>query len=153
MARHVLSKRDMKSFEAKMRDYGLWADFMGTSKIEVDEKKDRRCFFIGNVIISVEREELIPSIDLLNAVKPGTRTMEVDDGAAVHVLKGAKLFIKGVSYISDDVVSGQLVYIKDRTGKFIAVGKASESKQDLDKMESGVAATMILTYGTNPCDA
>ncbi|MCL4356608.1 MAG: DUF1947 domain-containing protein [Candidatus Thermoplasmatota archaeon] len=153
MARHVLSKRDMKFFEARMRDYGLWADFMGTSKIEVDEKKDRRCFFIGSVIISVEKEELIPSIELLNAVKPKTRTMEVDDGAAIHVLKGAKLFIKGVSFISEDVVSGQFVYIKDSSGKFIAVGKASESKQVLDNMQNGVAATMILTYGTNPCDA
>ena len=153
MARHVLSKRDMKAFEARMKNYGLWVGFMETSKIEVDEKKDRRCFFIGNVIISVDKDELIPSIELLNAVKPNTRIMVVDDGAAVHVLKGAKLFIKGVTFISEDVVSGEFVYIKDRTGKFIAVGRASESKQELDKMESGVAATMLLTFGTNPCEA
>ena len=57
------------------------------------------------------------------------------------------------SSISEDVVSGQLVYIKDRTGKYIAVGKASESKEVLDKMENGVAAIMVLTYGINPCDA
>ncbi|MCL4350662.1 MAG: DUF1947 domain-containing protein [Candidatus Thermoplasmatota archaeon] len=153
MARHVLSKRDLKSFEARMKEYGLWAEFLENSRIEVDERKDRKCYLVGTVIISVEKDELIPSIELVNAVKPQQKVLEVDDGAAVHVLKGAKLFIKGVSHISEGIEAGKIVFIKDKSGKFIAVGKASENGDVLSSMESGVAAIMMLTMGTDPCTA
>ena len=67
MARHVLSKRDMKFFEGRMRDYGLWADFMGTSKIEVDEKKDRRsnAYSTDNVSLSLVLMSVMTSFPIL----------------------------------------------------------------------------------------
>ncbi|MCL4346285.1 MAG: DUF1947 domain-containing protein [Candidatus Thermoplasmatota archaeon] len=153
MARHVLSKKDMKAFSRKMEDFGLWAGFLESAQIEVEEKKGRKCFSVNGVIIAVEDGMLLPSVELLNAVKPSRNIISVDRGAVPHILNGSKLFIKGVTHLDQNITRDSIVYIKGPDEKFIAVAKSEESYDILSNMKEGVAATMLVIGGKDPCQA
>lgn len=152
MARHVLSKKDMKIFFEKLRENNLWADFFSNSNIEVEEHKGKKCYSIGGRFIAYEEDRLLPSIDLLNAIKPEISSVTVDNGAVPHILNGAKLFGKGITQIGESIRPGSLVYVKDPTGRFIAVGIATKSTEELKVSREGPAADIIMSPAKNPCN-
>ena len=106
MARHVLSKKDMKIFFEKLKENNLWADFFSNSNIEVEEHKGKKCYSIGGRFIAYEEDRFLPSIDLLNAIKPEISSVTVDNGAVPHILNGAKLFGKGITQIGEGIRTG-----------------------------------------------
>ncbi|MCL4322854.1 MAG: DUF1947 domain-containing protein [Candidatus Thermoplasmatota archaeon] len=151
MARHVLSKKDLKAFFEKLKENNLWADFFNNSSIEVEEHKGRKCYSIGGRLIAYEEDRFLPSIDLLNAVRPDISSVTVDNGAVPHILNGARLFGKGITQIGSGIKTGNLVYVKDPTGKFIAVGIASKSTEELEISRDGPAADIVMSHSKNPC--
>jgi PUA domain protein len=151
MARHMLSKKDMKNFEKNMENFGLWANFLEKAQIEVEEKKGRKCFSVGNVIIAVENDILLPSVELLNAVKPVKNVIEVDRGAVPHIMNGSNLFIKGVTALDGNIEKDSIVYIMGPDRRFIAVGRSQASYGELKEMKEGIAATTLLVGGKDPC--
>lgn len=151
MARHMLSKKDMKIFSKNMETFGLWAGFLENAQIEVEEKKGRKCYSVGNIIIAVENKILLPSVDLLNAVKPARSVITVDKGAVPHILNGSNLFIKGVTAMDQNIEKDSIVYIKGPDNRFIAVARSEGSYETLRNMKEGIAATTLLIGGKDPC--
>lgn len=151
MARHALSKKDLKALQEKLKQNNLWGSFLENALIEVEEHKNRKCFSIGGTIIAMEDREFLPSLELINALKPVEHFLTVDDGAVPHIMNGAKLFGKGVVEVGNDIREGSMVFIKDLKGKYIAVGKALKNGADLEVSKEGAAAEVILIPGRNPC--
>ncbi len=151
MARHALSKKDLRNLHDKLKKNNLWSEFLENSIIEVEEHKGRKCYSVGGRHIAFEEKEFIPSLELLNAIKPNVRYFVVDNGAVPHILNGAKLFGKGISEIGEGVREGELVYIKDQTGQFIAVGRSTKNSEELKQSKEGQAAEIVLIPGKNPC--
>ncbi len=151
MPRHMLSKKDMKNFSKKMEEYGLWAGFLENAQIEVEEKKGRKCFSVGGIIIAVEDSSLLPSVELLNAVKPDKNVMVVDKGAVPHILNGSNLFVKGITHLDSNIKKDSIVYIRGPDNRFVAVGRAEESYEVLKEMKQGTAATTLIVAGRDPC--
>ncbi len=151
MARHALSKKDLRIFQQKLKMNNLWGEFLDNAQIEVEEHKGRKCFSIGGTLIAMEDSEFLPSLELLNALKPVSHFMTVDNGAVSHIMNGAKLFGKGVVEVGDGINEGSMVFVKDITGKYIAVGRSLKNGEDLKLSREGPAADIILIPGKNPC--
>ncbi|MHB1440663.1 MAG: DUF1947 domain-containing protein [Cuniculiplasma sp.] len=151
MARHILSKKDLKAFFEKLKDNNLWADFFSNSVIEVEEHKGKKCYSIGGAFIAYEEDRLFPSLELLNAIKPDISSVTVDAGAVPHIMNGAKLFGKGITAMGSGIKKGSLVYVKDPEGKFIAIGIAIKSSEDLGISKEGAAAEIVMSPSKNPC--
>jgi PUA domain protein len=151
MTRHNLSKKDLKVFTGKLKENNLWADFLDNAVIEVEEHKGKKCYSIGGTFIALEEEFLVPSLELINAIKPDLSSVTVDDGAVPHILNGAKLFGKGITKIGEGIKVGNLVFVKDLKGKFIAIGIAEKSSEELKISRDGAAAKILMSPGKNPC--
>jgi Predicted RNA-binding protein (contains PUA domain) len=151
MARHALSKKDLKALHEKLKSNNLWGAFLENSPIEVEEHKNRKCFSIGGTLIAMEDKEFLPSLELINALKPEAHFLTVDDGAVPHIMNGAKLFGKGVVEVGGAIEEGSMVFIRDLKGRYIAVGKSLKNGDDLKASREGAAAEVILIPGKNPC--
>jgi len=140
MARHFVSKKEQKKVKDELRSMGI---DLGDKEIELDQRKDSRCYFVDGKPYLYVSDKTIPTLFLLNDIKPKTNVVVVDDGAIPHVVNGANVFNKGIIQFGDGVKAGDLVFISDQRGNFVAVGEASISSQEFSKSNPGVAIRTI----------
>jgi Domain of unknown function (DUF1947). len=71
MSRHVVSKKEMRELYGRLKDIGLEAPFITENQIEVEEKKGKKLYYISKIPIALEAPEFYPTVELLDAIKPG----------------------------------------------------------------------------------
>ena len=140
MARHFVSKKEQKVVRDQLLSMGI---DLGDRNVELDQRKDSRCYFVGGKPYIYVSDRYIPTIFLLNDIKPKGHVVVVDDGAVSHVINGANVFCKGITQFSDNIKKGDTVFVTDLRGNFIAVGVAAVSTEDFSKSNLGEAVLTI----------
>lgn len=146
MARHFISKKEAKAVLNSASELGLT---LPAGSMEVEEVRKDRCYFIDGKPCLFQKDIIIPTIVILNEIKPEVRTVTVDDGAVPHILRGANVFAQGIINVSPDVAEGSLVYIRDSKRNYIAVGRANRSGSDIMRDKKG-EAVKLLHYPNDP---
>ncbi len=140
MSRHVVSKKEMRELYGRLKDIGLEAPFITENQIEVEEKKGKKLYYISKIPIA-------PTVELLDAIKPGFKNITIDNGAVPRILGGAKLFAQGIVEMDMGIKSGDTVFIRGLDGRYIAVGKASLDADKIMETRKGPAAEILLRGG------
>ncbi|NPA74910.1 MAG: phosphoadenosine phosphosulfate reductase family protein [Euryarchaeota archaeon] len=98
---------------------------------------------IGNLIFDTEREEFRIALRMNGAYlfnKCATRGyVVIDSGAVQPVLSGRNLMAPGVIDVSEGIVPGDEVIVRDPAGMAMAVGVARMSSDDMQKLDRGMA--------------
>ncbi len=136
MSRHFISKRDLKKIRPRVES--LHIDFTDITRLEVESRGRMTIYYFEKRPFFFEAERLIPTLFLLNAVNPNGKRVTVDDGAVPHIIKGSDIFIRGITEVDPDIVPGDMVYVRNQKGTFIAVGVASEPSEKLLSNSTGM---------------
>lgn len=140
MARHFVSKKEVKSLQESLNELGLE---LGNRSVEIDERKGEKCYFINGKPCVYISDRVIPTLFLLNDIKPARRYVTVDDGAVPHVINGANVFAQGITDIDPEIQEGVMVFIRNTGLQYIAVGISSRSAADIMKDQKGEAIILL----------
>lgn len=140
MPRHFISRKEAKTVIAAANELGL---VLPEGSMEVEERKKEKCYYIGGKPCLFFADIVFPTLLLLNEIKPARHSLTVDKGAVPHIIKGANVFAQGIVSIDPDLQKDEIVFIRDETGNYIAVGKATRSASDIMSQKKGEAATLI----------
>lgn len=141
MARHFISKKEMKDLNRKLASLGL--EISTSSRVEVEEIKSEKCFYVDGKPYVYEKESIIPILFLLNDTKPSASYVTVDDGAVPHILNGANVFAQGIIDMDPAIKEGDMVYIRNKDNVFIAVGIAERDSEEVMRDKKGEAIRLI----------
>ncbi len=147
MSRHVISKKELKILGGRFHDMGLDAPFITENQIEIEEKKGKKIYYISKIPIAVESPEFYPTVELLDAIKPGFRNITIDDGAVPRILGGAKLFAQGIVEMDPGIKANDTVFIRGIDGRYVAIGTALFDADAIMKTRKGPAAEILLRGG------
>lgn len=140
MARHFVSKKDVKALKESLSNLGIT---LPDSNIEVDERKGEKCFFVGGKPYVYVSDRTIPTLFLLNEVKPDKMNVTVDDGAVPHIINGANVFAQGITDMDSDIVADSMVFIRNNKDQYIGVGISRKSAEEILANRKGEAITLI----------
>ncbi len=142
MPKHFISKKELKSLKEKISTLGF--DPAVLRDVQIEEIKDEHCYFIDRKPFVYEHgQEVIPTLFMLNEVKPESKYVSVDDGAVPHVMNGANVFAQGITDIDSGVSEGDMVFIRNKDGVYIAVGVAQRSASEIMDDKKGEAVRLI----------
>lgn len=140
MARHFVSKKDVKMLKESLNKLGL--DFESNS-VEVDERKGEKCYFVNGKPYAYVSGGIIPTLFLLNDIGTERKYVTVDDGAVPHVINGANVFAQGITDMDPDIQENQMVFIRNTKMQYIAVGIAKKSTSEIMANKKGEAITLV----------
>ncbi len=143
MPKHFISKKELRSLREKVAALGF--DPEALKEVQVEETKEEKCFFMDRKPFVYEKGEdgVIPTLFMLNALKPKEKYVSVDDGAVPHVMNGANVFAQGITAIDSGIMPGDMVYVKNKDDVFIAVGIAQRSASEIMGDKKGEAVRLI----------
>lgn len=140
MARHFVSKKDVKNLKVSLEKIGI---VLENSSVEVDERKGEKCYFVNGKPYVYVSGNTIPTLFLLNDIRPEKMYVTVDDGAVPHIINGANVFAQGIAEIDPDIGENQMVFIRNTKMQYIAVGISKKSASDIMGNKKGEAITLV----------
>lgn len=140
MARHFVSKKDIKSLRETLRGIGIEFPDMA---VEVDERKGEKCYFVGGKPYVYVGSSVIPTLFLLNDLKPESMFVTVDDGAVPHIINGANVFAQGITEMDPNIEEESVVYIRNTKRQYIGVGKSKKSGKEIMEEKKGEAIILL----------
>lgn len=140
MARHFVSKKDVKTLRESLRLIGI--EFPDVP-VEVDERKGEKCYFVGGKPYVYVSKSMVPTLFLLNDVRPESMHVTVDDGAVPHIINGANVFAQGISDLDPAIEENSVVYIRNLKNQYIAVGVSKKSGKEIMAEKKGEAIILI----------
>lgn len=140
MARHFVSKKDVKFLRETLKDLSI--EFQD-SAVEVDERKGEKCYFVGGKPYVYVSSRVIPTLFLLNELKPDGMYVTVDDGAVPHIINGANVFAQGITEMDPAIDKDSVVYIRNKKNQYIGVGISERSGKEIMEDRKGEAITLI----------
>ncbi len=140
LVRHFVSKKEGKLVREMVSKYGIAIPADG---IEVDERRDEKCYFINGKPAVYVGETVIPTLFLINEAHPSRNNVTVDDGAVPHIVNGSDVFAQGITSIDPGIGQGDLVFVRNLKGQYIAVGTAKRSSSDIAADKKGQAITLL----------
>ncbi|MHB8360293.1 MAG: DUF1947 domain-containing protein [Thermoplasmataceae archaeon] len=147
MSRHVISKKETKELNSRFHEIGVDAPFISDNQIELEEKKGKKVYFIKKIPIAVEAPSFYPTVELLEAIKPDFRNITIDDGAVPRILGGARLFAQGIVNMDNAIKKSDMVFIRDMSGKYIAIGISLSDAEKIMSDKKGPAVDIFLRGG------
>ncbi len=140
MVRHFVSKKEGRLVREMVLKYGIDIPADG---IEVDERKGEKCYFINGKPALYMGETVIPTLFLINEFHPARNNVTVDDGAVPHIVNGSDVFAQGITSIDQGISQGDLVFIRNLKGSYIAVGTAKRSSSEIISDRRGPAIALL----------
>ena len=138
MSRHVLSKKDYKSFMQKLQAFNI--DGSSMRDIEIDSNKKNEIYYFGGKPIFYNG---IPTLYLINYLKVRTHTITVDSGAVPHLMNGSNLFAPGIIEMDPEIRKGDMVFIKNTDGLYIAIGESNDDEKNIMSSKKAEAVTIL----------
>lgn len=135
-----MSKKEGKLVRDMMSKYGIEISADG---IEVDERKGEKCYFISGKPAVYVGESIIPTLFLINEAHPSRNNVTVDDGAVPHIVNGSDVFAQGIVSIDQGINQGDMVFIRNLKGQYIAVGMARRGYADIIANKKGQAISLL----------
>ncbi|WP_337860360.1 DUF1947 domain-containing protein [Ferroplasma sp.] len=140
MSRHILSKKDYRNFMETLKKYNI--DGTSMLDIEVENNKKNEIYYFSSKPVFYNG---MPTLYLINYLKVQTHNITVDNGAVPHLMNGSNLFAPGIAEMSSDIKKGDMVFIKNLEGLYIAIGTANDDT-DVIMSEKKGEAVKILHY-------
>lgn len=140
MARHFVSKKDVKMLKEGLSKLGLT---IGAKSVEVDERKGEKCYFVNGKPYVYVSDHFVPTLFLLNDTKPEGMYVTVDDGAVPHIINGANVFAQGITEMDPAIDEKSMVFIRNTKMQYIAVGTAARSASDIMEDKKGEAIVLV----------
>lgn len=140
MARHFVSKKDLKGLKESLKALGI---ALPDVPVEVDERKGEKCYFVGGKPYVYVSDRLIPTLFLLNEIQPDPMSVTVDDGAVPHIINGANVFAQGIIKMDPEIGKDSMVFIRNNRNQYIGVGISSKSSADIMGDKKGEAIILI----------
>jgi PUA-domain protein len=138
MSRHILSRKDYKNFIQKLQ--GLNIDGTSMADIEIEANKKSEIYYFSGKPIFYNG---IPTLYLINYLKVKTHTVTVDDGAVPHIINGSNLFAPGILEMDPEIRKGDMVFIKNKDGLYIAIGEANDDAGNIMLSRKGEAVKIL----------
>jgi PUA-domain protein len=138
MSRHILSKKDYKNFMQRLQQLNI--DGTSMVDIEIDSNKKNEIYYFSGKPIFYNG---IPTLYLINYLKIGTHTVTVDNGAVPHLMNGSNLFAPGILEMDPEIKKGDMVFIKNREGLYIAIGKSNDDASNIMLSRKGEAVKIL----------
>ncbi len=140
MARHFVSKKDVKMLKESLSKLGITLE---ATSIELDERKGEKCYFVNGKPYVYVGNMVIPTLFLLNDTMPEKMYVTVDDGAVPHIINGANVFAQGITEMDPEIVENSMVFIRNAKKQYIATGISSRSATEIMENKKGEAITLI----------
>ncbi len=140
MARHFVSKRDVKTLRDALAPLGI---SLPEVAIEIDERKGEKCFFVNGKPYVYVSDRTIPTLFLLNELQPELMYVTVDDGAVPHIINGANVFAQGITQMDPEIKENSMVFIRNSRNQYVAVGISKKSASDIMGDKKGEAIILI----------
>ena len=140
MPRHFVSKKDVKALRYSLKNLGIT---FPDQAVEVDERKDEKCYFVGGKPYVYVSASMIPTLFLLNDLKPENGSVTVDDGAVPHIINGANVFAQGITELDPKIEENSMVFIRNNKKQYIAVGISKKSAAEIMAEKKGEAITLL----------
>lgn len=140
MARHFVSKKDVRTIKEALNKLGLQ---LHAKSVEVDERKGEKCYFVNGKPYVYVGDQVIPTLFLLNDTKPESMYVTVDDGAVPHIINGANVFAQGITEMDPDIDEDSVVFVRNTKMQYIAVGTATRPASEIMQNRKGEAITLL----------
>ncbi|MCL4420012.1 DUF1947 domain-containing protein [Patescibacteria group bacterium] len=142
MARHYISRKEYKNLVRLCERISI--DASSWDRVEIDEHRDEKLYYVNSKPYLYTRgDTVIPTLFLLNDIKPENFSITVDDGAVPHVMNGASVFAQVRFRIDMKIHKDSIVFIRDLKNRYIAVGVAERSAQEVINDRKGSMARII----------
>lgn len=142
MARHFISRKETKNLVQMCEKINI--DALAWDKVEIDEHRDEKLYYVNSKpYVYIKGDTMIPTLFLLNDTKPENFSITVDDGAVPHVMNGASVFAQGIVSMDMNIRKDSMVFIRDLKNRYIAVGIAERSAEEVMNDRKGSAARII----------
>lgn len=135
MSRHFLSKRDIKKIREDLESIPI--GFSDIEHLEIEESGKFTVYFYKRKPFFFRTDRLIPTLFLLNTLKPEQNRITVDNGAVPHVAKGSGIFIRGITGADHDISEGDMVFVKNLDNVYISVGISNCDTETLLSKKDG----------------
>ena len=140
MARHFVSKKDIKALRESLGELGI---SLPDVPVEVDERKGEKCFFVNGKPYVYVSDRMIPTLFMLNELQPDHKCVTVDDGAVPHIINGANVFAQGITEMDPDITENSMVFIRNSKKQYIGVGLSKKSTPEIMGDKKGEAIILI----------
>ncbi len=140
MARHFVSKKDVKALRESLTSLGISLPDVG---VEIDERKGEKCFFVNGRPYVYVYDRTIPTLFLLNDIQPDSMYVTVDDGAVPHIINGANVFAQGITQMDPEIKENSMVFIRNSKKQYVGVGISKKSAGDIMANKKGEAIILI----------
>jgi len=138
MSKHILSKKDYRAFMEKLKNFNI--DGTSMADVEVETNKKNVVYYFSNKPVFYNG---MPTLYLINYLKIQTHNVTVDNGAVPHIMNGSNLFAPGIVEIDKNIKKGDMVFIKNMDGLYIAIGKANEDGDVISSTRKGEAVEIV----------
>ncbi len=140
MARHFVSKKDVKALREVLAPLGI---SLPDVAVEIDERKGEKCFFVNGQPYVYVSDRTIPTLFLLNELRPELMYVTVDDGAVPHIINGANVFAQGITQMDPEIKENSMVFIRNSRKQYVGVGISKKSASDIMGNKKGEAIILI----------
>lgn len=140
MARHFVSKKDLKALKESLSKLSL---VLPDQPVEIDERKGEKCYFVSGRPYVYVSEKIVPTLFLLNDVKPDHMYVTVDDGAVPHIINGANVFAQGILEMDPEIAEGSMVFIRNNKNQYIGVGISKKPAGEIMANRKGEAILLV----------
>jgi len=138
--RHLMRAREAQSLVRRVsEELGSRMEVKAKGGVELVEFDDDTRLYrvLGRPVLLEVEGRLIPSLKAEELLEILPRVV-VDMGAVPHVCNGADIMAPGVVEVDGEFREGEVVAVVDeRHGKFIAVGLALKSSEEIRSMQRG----------------
>ena len=147
--RKRMREKEIKALSKQLQElYGVPV-FDERDAVDMAESSDFKVIFVGPDILGLVYEDK-PFLTIRGILKyrPTTRSVTVDMGAVPFVTNGADVMGPGITDADENVVEGDLVWIKDiKNGAPLAIGVALRSGPEMKEKAGGKAIKTIHFVG------
>ncbi len=140
MARHFVSKKDVKALRESLNALGI---SLPDVSVEIDERKGEKCYFVNGKPYVYVSDRVIPTLFLLNEIQPELMYVTVDDGAIPHIINGANVFAQGIIQMDPEITENSMVFIRNSRKQYVGVGLSKKSASEIMENKKGEAITLI----------
>lgn len=126
--RRFLRERQRRHVLAELEKYlpeGVCFDEAKLELMELERSPLGLVLVDGEPLVLIVDDRVVPSLRCALEVGIRRGQVVVDAGAVRHVVNGADIMAPGVVRADEDIVRGDVVYVKEEVhGKFLCVGEA-----------------------------
>lgn len=141
MSRHVVAKRELKDIQSKVDALGI--GLISLEGMEVEENRDEKIYFVHGKPVIYLKDSMVPTLFFINGTKPTTKWVTVDNGAVPHITNGANVFAQGIKDMDRSIAKGDMVFVRNLEGVYIAVGISDFSGEEIMANKKGEAIRTI----------